>query len=530
MSVPGYEAVRLRPAPAGRQTPHTSRTWRRGVAGALVTALLGLVLGAGGTPAAAAPACAGTQSDFNGDGIRDTAIADPDATVAGHERAGLVHIVLGGGKGVVEISQDTPNVADAPEDGDQFGYSLAVYDANKDGCSDLAVGIPYEDVGTVKDAGYVQVIFGSTTSVGSEFNSKGFVQGENQPLGGGPETDDWLGYAVAAGTSPTGFPFLVIGVPGEDGAAGADIGIVGYIYGTDYQAASVGQNSTGVWEEAEPYDRFGAAIAATDRHFVVGAPGESLGTVAFAGGVVAFRPSINSYGIPDPIFGMGQGRTPGPDSAAQTDDRYGTALAMAPYRPSGAATITDSLLAVGVPGEDLGTAVDAGAVHVYHIKADGTVVLLNWIDQNLDGVEGEAEAGDFFGQRLTAVNTTTNVVSTASTVRLAVGVPGEESTEAAPEAGGVQVFPMIGAPGASDAWIEPGSGVPSGPSARTYAGIALGGSPSLLYVGVPYGPAEGRAVHGFPWNVTTGGAPTQTFKPGEGGIPATGVAFGATVR
>ncbi|MET9967741.1 FG-GAP repeat protein [Streptomyces sp. NPDC006356] len=514
-----------RALPASRRAP-----CRRAAAAVLSSALMLGGLGAAGTPAAAAGTCAGAQSDFNGDGIRDTAIADPDATVSAQERAGLVHIVLGGGKGVVEISQDTPNVADNPEAGDRFGHSLAVYDANKDGCSDLAVGIPYEDVGTVKDAGYVQVIYGSTTSVGSEFNSKGFVQGDTQPLGGGPEPEDWLGYSVAAGTSPTGFPFLVIGIPGEDGAAGADIGVIGYVYGTDYKAASVGQNTTGVWEDAEPYDRFGETVAATDRYFVVGAPGESLGTVSGAGGVVAFRPSINTNGIPDPLFGMGQGRTPGPDAAAQVDDRYGAALAMAPYRPSGAATITDSVLAVGVPGEDLGTTVDAGAVHTYHIKADGTVTLLNWIDQNVDGVEGEAEPGDFFGQRLTAVNTTTNVVSTASTMRLAVGSPGEESTEAAPEAGGVQILPLIGAPGASDAWIEPGNGIPSGPAPRTYAGLGLGSSPSLLYVGMPYGPADGRAVHGFPWNTASGGAPTQTWRPGEGGIPAAAAAFGTTIR
>jgi hypothetical protein len=495
--------------------------------------LLTLGVGPGGTPAAAATACtAGTSSDFNGDGIRDTAIADPDATVSGHERAGSVHVVLGGGKGVVEISQDTANVADTAEDGDQFGFSLAVYDANKDGCSDLAVGIPYEDVGTIKDAGYVQVIYGSTTAVGSEFKSKDFVQGATQPLGGGPEIDDWLGFAVAAGTSSTGFPFLVIGVPGEDGAAGADIGLIGYVYGTNYQAASVGQNTTGVWEEAEPYDRFGASIAATDRHFVVGAPGESIGTAAFAGGVVGFRPSINVNGIPDPLFGMGQARTVGtnPDRAVQTDDRYGAALAMAPYRPTGAATTTDSLLAVGVPGEDLDTTVDAGAVHTYQLKADGTVAPLEWIDQNVAGVEGDAEAGDFFGQQLAAANTTTDVVGTAATMRLAVGVPGEEATGDAPEAGGVQVFPMIGDPGLSDAWIEPGKGIPSGPSARTYAGISLGSSPSLLYVGVPYGLTAGHAVHGFPWNVASGGAPTQTWKPGEGGIPAGGAAFGTAVR
>ncbi|MEU4874966.1 VCBS repeat-containing protein [Streptomyces sp. NPDC021608] len=524
----------VRRDPPGRRRPTRAVAGaRRAAAGSIAAALVLLGLAGGGAPAAAAAACtAGTSSDFNGDGVRDTAIADPDATVSGHERAGLVHIVLGGGQGVVEISQDTANVADAAENGDRFGFSLAVYDANKDGCSDLAVGIPYEDVGTVKDAGYVQVIYGSPTAVGSEFRSSGFAQGAAYPLGDTPETDDWFGYALGAGTSTTGFPFLAIGIPGEDGAAVPDMGMVGYVYGVDHDAASVTQDSAGMWETAEPYDRFGASITATDRYFAVGAPGESIGTVAFAGGLQVMQPSINTDGIPNPLYGMGQARTvgPNPDLAAQTDDRYGAALAMAPYRPAGAATITDALLAVGVPGEDLDTTVDAGAVHVYQLKADGTVALLNWIDQNVEGVEGDAEAGDFFGQRLTAANTATNVVSTAATMRLAVGVPGEEAGEDAPEAGGIQILPMIGAPGASDAWIAPGQGIPSGPSARTYAGIGLGSSPALLYVGVPHGPAGDRAVHGFPWNVASGGAPTQTWKPGEGGIPAGAGAFGAAVR
>ncbi|GAB7108383.1 hypothetical protein JCM4814A_66970 [Streptomyces phaeofaciens JCM 4814] len=508
--------------------------WRRGATGAVVAALLGLGLGTGGSQAAAAAACtAGTPSDFNGDGIQDTAIADPDATVSGKERAGLVHIVLGDNKGVVEISQDTTNVADAPETGDRFGLSLAVYDANKDGCSDLAVGIPYEDVGTVKDAGYVQVVFGATDAVGSAVPSKNFVQGATQPLADVPETDDWFGYALGAGTSTTGHPYLAIGIPGEDGAAGSDVGALGYVYGTAYNAVNVHQDSVGVWEDAEPYDRFGASIAGTDRFFAVGVPGESTGATAFAGGLHVFRPSINTDGIPDQLFGLRQDATLS-DDPAEADDEYGAALTLAPYRPSGATAVTDTLLAVGVPGEDVGTVVDAGAVHVYHVKADGTVVQLNRIDQNVESaqgaVEGDAEAGDHFGQQLAAVNTTPAVVSTAATMRLAVGVPGEESAEEAPEAGGVQLFSMLGAPGAADSWIEPGNGIPSGPAPRTYAGISLGASPSLLYVGVPYGPADGRAVHGFPWNAATGSAPTQTWKPGEGGIPAVSTAFGATVR
>ncbi|WP_367323093.1 VCBS repeat-containing protein [Streptomyces sp. HUAS ZL42] len=531
MSEGGHGTAEGRSAPGGKRVRPLHGSRGRAAAGALSLVLLVLGVGGGGTPAAAATACTGgVASDFNGDGIRDTAIADPLATVSGKDKAGAVHIVLGGGKGVTTLSQDTPNVSDAAEAGDQFGFSLAVYDANLDGCSDIAVGIPYEDVGTVKDAGLVHLVYGSTAGIGQGTSDLGFRQGSDGKLSNAYEEDDWVGYSVAAGLSTTGVPFLVIGIPGEDSSGITDMGFAAYVYGVSPSVSTVHQNSTGVWEDAEAYDHFGFAVAATDRYFTVSAPGESIGTVAFAGGVQVFKPSLNTDGIPDPLFGMGQGRTPGPDSAAQTDDRYGSALAMAPYRPSGAATVTDSILAAGVPGEDLGTTVDAGAVHVYHIKADGTLALLNWIDQNVEGVEGDAEPGDFFGQRLAAVNTTTNVVSTATTMRVAVGAPGEESTEEAPEAGAVQILPLIGAPGASDAIVEPGNGIPSGPAPRTYAGISLGSSPSLLYVGVPYGPADGRAVHGFPWNAASGSAPTQTWKPGEGGIPAGGSAFGATVR
>ncbi|MCC9709186.1 FG-GAP-like repeat-containing protein [Streptomyces sp. MNU76] len=107
--------------------------------------------------AAAATCTAGTSTDFNGDSVVDTVVADPNATVSGVKGAGLVRVILGGGKGVVEISQATPGMNAAPEPGDGFGTSRTTYDADGDGCTDLVVGVPYEDVGAVTDAGAVQV-------------------------------------------------------------------------------------------------------------------------------------------------------------------------------------------------------------------------------------------------------------------------------------------------------------------------------------------------------------------------------------
>ncbi|MFG2466394.1 FG-GAP repeat domain-containing protein [Streptomyces canus] len=508
--------------------------WRRAAGVVVASALLSWGLGSGVTPAVAAVACpSGVESDFNGDGVRDTAIADPEATVDGVAKAGAVHVVYGGGKGSVTVSQAPENIPGAPESGDRYGFSLAVYDADLDGCSDLVVGTPYEDLGTVPDAGFVQVVYGATAGLGSGKAVKEFLQGTDKPLAGAAEAEDWVGYAVEAGKTSAGTPFLLIGSPGESVGTVEDAGCFYYVSGTAQTVAGVSQNTEtagAVPGGAERDDRYGASLAATSTHFAVGSPGESIGTTAFAGGVGYFSHVLTS-GSPKPLGGLGQDQD---DSLVkgteEVGDQFGDALAMVPYRPSGATSTTESLLVVGVPGEDLLTTVDAGAVQVFRLTASGTFSQLAWIDQNNENVGEAAEAGDLFGKRLTAVNTSPNATSTAATTKVAVGVPGEESSEEYHDKGGVQIFPLVGAPGASDQWIDPGYGIPGTPASRMLAGLSLAATPSLLYVGAPYGPAGGHAVYGFPWTTASGEAPTQTIKPGENGIPATDVAFGAAVR
>lgn len=512
---------------------YARNTWRHSAATVLTGALLIWGVGTGGTPAAAAVACpSGIESDFNGDGIRDTAIADPEAAVDGAAKAGVVHVVYGGGKGALALSQATDGIPGTPETGDQYGSALAVYDADLDGCSDLVVGAPYEDIGTAPDSGLVHVIYGATAGLGAGTKAVSeFYQGSDKPLGGTPETDDWVGYAVAAGKTSAGTPYLLIGAPGESIGTIEDAGDFYYVSGTAFTVTSINQDTeTGgaVAGIAEQDDRFGSSIAATPTHFAVGTPGEALDTATFAGGVAYFNHTLTS-GYPKPLGGLAQDQD-AIDGDGEVGDQFGAALAMVPYRASGATSTTESLLVVGIPGEDLKTTVDAGAVQVFKLAANGTFTETAWIDQNGADLDQSAEAGDFFGRRLAAVNTSPNATSTGTTTRVAIGVPGEESTEENPEVGGVQIVPLVGAPGASDQWIDPGYGIPSAPAPRMLTGLSLAATPSLLYVGEPYGTADGQAVYGFPWGVASGGAPTQTFKPGQGGIPATGVAFGAIVR
>ncbi|MFL9652774.1 FG-GAP repeat domain-containing protein [Streptomyces sp. PB17] len=505
-----------------------------------------LVAGSGLTgstaPAEAAAACpSGVESDFNGDGVRDMVIADPEATVGGYERAGEVHVVYGGGKGTLSLHQDTTGVPGAVESGDQFGAALAVYDANLDGCSDLAVGIPYEDLTvtsgtsskTYSDAGLVQVMYGSADGLvgASSPVANEYLQGEGKPLGGAPEHEDWIGFALAAGKSAGGVPFLLIGGPGEDLGTVVDPGIAFYIHGTARTVAAFHQDTVAggdVPGVVEADDRFGASVVATPTHFAVGEPGEALGTKTFAGGAAVFSHTLVST-HPKPLFGLAQDQEP-ISSDGEVGDGFATSMAMVPYRPSGATATSESLLAVGVPGEDLEATVDAGAVHIFRITASGTFTETEWITQDSPDVYGGTQPGDFFGQSLAAVNTAPNNVSSATTVRLAIGVPGDEYSQEYVDRGGVHTVPMVGAPGASDSWVNSGYGIPPGPAPHVLAGTSLAATPGALLIGLPYGPPEGHAVHGYKWNGTTGEEPTVTYKPGEGGLPADSKAFGAVVR
>jgi hypothetical protein len=169
---------------------------------ALSAAALAMALTAGSTPlaspAAAAEGCSGVESDFNGDGVRDSVIADAEATVNNVSKAGVVYIVYGGGKGTFELTQESAK-AGASEAGDGFGYSLAVYDADLDGCSDLAIGVPYEDVGGRADAGRAVVTYGSPGGLAAGRASIQYLQG-TAPLSGAAEAEDWTGYSLAAGS------------------------------------------------------------------------------------------------------------------------------------------------------------------------------------------------------------------------------------------------------------------------------------------------------------------------------------------
>jgi len=88
-------------------------------------------------------------------------------------------------------------VGGAVERDDTFGFALAAGDFNGDTFADLAAGAPFEDVGSVPDAGAVSAIYGSSgglTSAGGQLFT--------QDTAGVPsiaEAGDGFGGALAAG-------------------------------------------------------------------------------------------------------------------------------------------------------------------------------------------------------------------------------------------------------------------------------------------------------------------------------------------
>ncbi|MFD4339481.1 trypsin-like serine protease [Streptomyces anulatus] len=470
-------------------------------------------------------------SDFNCDGARDVAIADPDATVNGAAKAGRVQLVHGAGKGNAELSQALPIFSGSAEANDRFGGSLATFDHNLDGCTDLAVGVPGEAIGTNAGAGGVHIVYGSSAGLGQGKATVNLTQGSGSGAlaGMGSEAGDRMGEAIAAGTTIAGVPYLAIGLPGEDGSGFTNAGAVVYLHGTGQTNVLINQASEGVAGAMESNDDFGASLAGSPQHLAIGAPGEAIGGMADAGAVSVFNHKLNAAKIPTGIAGLDQNLAEIED-ASEASDTFGFSLSMTAYRPNAAATGTESLLVIGTPGEGTSTIATTGRIDVLRLTPTG-FSQLSGVHQGTTGVTGANEDGDRFGHTVSAVSMNPAAVSTAQNTVVAVGVPGED-IGTAPDAGGIMTFGLIGAPGDSDTTVYPGTaGLPGAPVTGEKVGSAVTATGTHLYIGIPDGPtAHGRA-HALPWANTTGGTePVTAYEPGKDGLPATGQRFGASIR
>src|SRR5207253_7498307 len=261
------------------------------------------------------------------------------------------------------------DVADAAETGDRFGSALAAGDSDGDGFADLAIGIPGADVGVNVDAGAVTVLYGTATGL-SASGSQTWDQ-DLPDVGECAETGDHFWGALTWGDfNGDGFADLAVGVPGEDVDGTVDVGAVNVLYGSAARLSATNsqlwsQNSVGMPDVAEAGDHFGSALTAGDFNgdgfadLAIGVPDEDVGSVVDAGAVNVLYGAAS--GLSTANSQSWQQDTPGVQDTAETGDHFSCAVAAADFNGDGFAD-----LAIGVPGEDVGAIVDAGAANVLY--------------------------------------------------------------------------------------------------------------------------------------------------------------------
>ncbi len=498
-----------------------------------LTLLLDLMGGPGQAPPQTDECPAGYPSDFNADGRADVVVGDPYATVAGQSRAGRVVVLYGDADGRIGegerglVSQGSGTVGDRPEAGDGFGSALSIADLDCDGFSDLVVGSPYEDVGAAVDAGLTQIVWGSPAGLGTSRASRDITRAAfGSPVTAGDQfgyavdtQEDWIDGATGA---PNAY-VLAIGAPGSDVNGRDDAGWVGVESAVDGGNSSfpLTQDSANVAGQAEAGDRFGSSVAvgqfrgaAGTIDVAVGSPGEDIGSIRDAGSVTIVT---DIYDLP--TGAAYDQNTAGVPGRAEAGDRFGRTLAAIRV---GAV----SHLAVAVPGEDIGAARNAGMVQLFTSTGEpvSTLAAGPGLSQDTAGVNGRAEAGDLFGDRLTFVPPTPGDRLT----RLAVGVPGEDG--AAVDSGIVQVFPLSDL-AADRTWAQDSPGVPG----SVDPGDRFGSSLTVIT-----GPTEKALLIGVPDDVDhpsgmvdvislQGGFAHRAWVPGQGGIASGAARFGAAL-
>ncbi|MEU2588206.1 FG-GAP-like repeat-containing protein [Streptomyces avermitilis] len=170
----------------------------------------------------------GVIADVNKDGYGDFIARQVDQVSEMMEYdAGDIRVVYGSASGfstrTAKINQDTKGVPGAGEAGDnnanygdQFGYSLAAGDVTGDGYPDIAVGVPGEDIGSIREAGSVVLLKGGPsglTGTGAQVFSQ-----STSGVPGASEKSDFFGASVLlADVNANNRADLAVGAPQEDG-------------------------------------------------------------------------------------------------------------------------------------------------------------------------------------------------------------------------------------------------------------------------------------------------------------------------
>ncbi len=269
-------------------------------------------------------------------------------------------------------------------------------DFNGDAYADLVIGVPYRDVAPTLDGGYVHALYGSSPyglATAETWDQFSFSLEH-------PDSHDVFGSALALGDFDCdGYSDLAIGAPGETVSGELEAGAVNVLYGSDQGLASAenqtwDQEKIGTGVQAE--DGFGSTLAADDFNgdgcddLAIGVPYEDFG-LDNIGVVEVLYGSQNGLALTGHQVWV-QGVLSGLSDEPEADDRFGFSLATGDFDRDGYAD-----LAVGIPYEHLGPAVDAGAVQLIYGDSAGLAAAGNEFWTEGSGLQDTPENLDYFG-------------------------------------------------------------------------------------------------------------------------------------
>lgn len=395
------------------------------------------------------------------------AVGIPGLDLIGNNEGGAVDLYLTDGSVQVLTEQKLGLIGEDEGSFDRFGSAIAVADLNGDTWPDLVVGAPGNPLDG-STPGHVDVLLGSALGLtaagatmlpspaqpGDQFGAAVAVSG-NTLWVGAPGTDSEgltntgavYRYSIAANGQATlqgsiteatlGIPStlqanerfgevlsasaggVMVGVPARDIGSAPDAGqlVRLTLSATNAITAEIwNQNTPGVPGNVEAGDRFGAAVSVNG--YLIGVPGEDIGTLKDAGVVQIFRfGDLAEKMEPASLYTQDSRGVPG---AVEAGDQFGAAVTVGLFDCQEVFS-----MAIGSPGEDLGRTANAGSVTLIRLPSEDSPPCPSRALSQDKGLPGSPEAGDAVGKTLAAVNGDSNLDEDRFDTLL-IGAPGED--------------------------------------------------------------------------------------------------------